>query len=402
MSDVVIVGGGFAGVCGAASAARAGSQAGAGLSITLVSPGDDLVIRPRLYEPDPARMRVPLDRVLEPIGVQRVPATVLGVDTAARTVTALDRDGRTREFGYGRLILATGSHLRRPDVPGAHHLQDVDTVESAADLERHLDGLPEGPGRFTAVVVGAGFTGVEVATELVARLGARASEAGDPGGVRVVLVEREGVVGPELGPGPRPVIEGALERLGVEVRLGETVAEVTAEGVRLGTGEEVPARTVVWTVGMQASALTSDVPGRRDGLGRLHVDEYLRVPESPDVLAAGDTAAAVVEEGHVVMQSCQHAMPLGKHAGHNAASGLLGLPLERFSPLPYSTCLDLGPAGAVTTAGWGRTVQMPGTDAKERKRTINQQWIYPPLDDREAILRWADLRYNHRDAAAAR
>jgi NADH dehydrogenase len=45
---------------------------------------------------------------------------------------------------------------------------------------------------------------------------------------------------------------------------------------------------------------------------------------------------------------------------------------------------------------------MTGADAKQRKRTINEQWIYPPLDDREAILGWADLRFNHRDAAAAR
>jgi NADH dehydrogenase len=391
MSDILIVGGGFAGVCGAAAAARVSSMAGGDLSITLVSPGDDLVIRPRLYEPDPDRMRVPLDRVLEPIGVRRVVATATAIDPNSHTVTALDRDGRTRELGFERLVLATGSHLRRPDLPGAHHLHDVDTVETADGLERHLAGLGSGPR--TAVVVGAGFTGLEVATELVSRLGA---------GARVVVVEREEVVGPELGPGPRPVIEEALDRLGVEVRLGQTVEEVTAEGVRLGTGEELPARTVVWTAGMQASALTADVPGRRDGLGRLHVDEYLRVPESPDVLAAGDTAAAVVEEGHVVMQSCQHALPLGRHAGHNAAAGLLGLPLERFAPLPYTTCLDLGPAGAVTTAGWDRSVQMTGPDAKQRKRTINEQWIYPPLDDRDAILRWGDPRFNHRDAAAAR
>src|SRR5919197_3307767 len=273
MSDVLIVGGGFAGVCGAAAAARVSALAGGDLSITLVSPGDDLVIRPRLYEPDPDRMRVPLDRVLEPIGVRRVVATATAIDPNSHTVTALDRDGRTRELGFERLVLATGSHLQRPDLPGAHHLHDVDTVETADGLERHLAGLGSGPR--TAVVVGAGFTGLEVATELVSRLGA---------GARVVVVEREEVVGPELGPGPRPVIEEALDRLGVEVRLGQTVEEVTAEGVRLGTGEELPARTVVWTAGMHASPLTADVPGRRDGLGRLHVDEYLRVPESPDVL----------------------------------------------------------------------------------------------------------------------
>jgi NADH:quinone reductase (non-electrogenic) len=142
--------------------------------------------------------------------------------------------------------------------------------------------------------------------------------------------------------------------------------------------------------------LTLEVPGRRDCLGRLRVDECLRVSETPDVFAAGDTAAAEVEPRRMAIPSCQHAIPLGKYAGHNAAADLLGLPLAEFRPAPYQTCVDLGAAGAVFTAGWERRVLQTGSAAKERKRMTNQQWIYPPIDDAGEILRAADYRVGHR------
>jgi NADH dehydrogenase len=81
MHDVVIIGGGFAGVWSAAAAVRAADQAA--IRVTLVSAGDELVIRPRLYEADPGRMRVRLDRILGRIGVRRLVATVTGIDPAA-------------------------------------------------------------------------------------------------------------------------------------------------------------------------------------------------------------------------------------------------------------------------------------------------------------------------------
>jgi len=93
-SDVLVLGGGFAGVWAAATAAHVRRREGADLAIALVAPGDDLVIRPRLYEADPDRMRVPIDRVLEPIGVRRIAATVTGIDTANRTVATIRREGQ--------------------------------------------------------------------------------------------------------------------------------------------------------------------------------------------------------------------------------------------------------------------------------------------------------------------
>lgn len=330
-------------------------------------------------------------QALQPIGVGRIAALATAIDATRRSVTVVS-GGRAWTLEYRRLILATGSTLKRPALPGAQHLHDVDTLPGAVALDTHLRMLPArpaGPGRFTAVVVGAGFTGIEVAAELVSRLRALAGPAAEE--VRVVLVERADTVGPELGPGPRPVITGALRELGIEVRLNASLASAHAAHLRLTNGTSISTHTAVWTAGMTASQLTREIPGRHDRLGRLLVDQDLRVPQAPEVFAAGDTACADVGAGQLTVQSCQYAIPLGRYAGHNAAADLLGLPAAAFSPEPYTTCLDLGAAGAVFTTGQERTVRLTGKPAKDLKRTINRRRIYPPLDDASAILASADL-----------
>ncbi|MFC9914527.1 NAD(P)/FAD-dependent oxidoreductase [Streptomyces sp. NPDC127197] len=392
MKDVLIIGGGFAGVWSAAGVVRAAREAGSAgdeLRVTLVSGGDDLVIRPRLYEDAPEGMRVALDRVLGPIGVRRITATVTGIDTEAHTVRAVGRTGEELDLVYDKLVLAAGSQLVRPDFPGSQEVFDVDTLPAAAALDNHLRRLPEQPpsqGRYTAVVVGAGFTGLEIVTALGQRLRAIADRQGAVEDVRVVLVDRADVVGPELGPGPRPTINDAIDELKIDRRLGLTVTSATSQDVTLSDGEVIPAATVVWTAGMAASPLTAHIPGERDRLGRLSVDAHLQVIGVPDVYAAGDTALAPAEDGHTTTQSCQHAQPMGKFAGHNVAAELLGKPLLPFTPDPYVTCLDLGPAGAVFTEGWDRKVALTGQEAKTLKQNINALWIYPPLDDPEQIL----------------
>jgi NADH dehydrogenase len=395
MKEILVIGGGFAGMWSAAGAVRAAREAGAGeehLRVTLVSGGDDLVVRPRMYEDDPETMRVPLDRVLGPIGVRRVTATVTGIDTEAHSVRAIARSGEDISLSYDKLVLATGSQLLRPGgLAGSEYLFDVDTMPGAARLDHHLRRLPrkaQSDGRYTAVVVGAGFTGLEIATALVERLGAIAEPHGDAENVRVVLVDRAEAVAAELGEGPRPAIEAAIEELKIESRLGVTVSSVTPTSVTLSDGEVIPTATVVWTAGMVASPLTRQIPGRHDRLGRLAVDEHLRVVGVPDVYAAGDTAHAPAEDGHTTMQSCQHAQPMGKFAGHNVAADLFGNDLLPFAPDPYGVCIDLGAGGAVRARGWDRDreVVSTGEEAKTLKRNINAMWIYPPLDDADKIL----------------
>ena len=392
MPNIVIAGGGFAGVWAAASAVRLLSDRNATATITLVSAGDDLVIRPRLYESHPEDKRISLDRVLGPLGVQRVAGAVCGIDTNRRQLAIAQRDGNSFDLDYDRLVLATGSRLVRPPVIGERYVFNVDTISTATALESHLLQLPQrqpAPGRFTAVVVGAGFTGIEVATELVDRL---RRLAGGPRDVSVVLVDRAPVVGAELGEGPRPYILKALAELSIEVRLNVAVDEVDAHGVVLSDGTRLTASTVVWTAGLSASPLTRTIPSRRDALGRLIVDKFLRVPNVAGVFAAGDTAAPLASDGEAVMQSCQHAIPQGRYAGHNAVADLLGLPAVPFATDPYVTCLDLGGSDAVFTYGRHRAVTLTGEEAKALKQKITSVLIYPPLDDREALLAQADPR----------
>ncbi|WP_351232333.1 FAD-dependent oxidoreductase [Streptomyces sp. NPDC002133] len=396
MKNILIIGGGFAGLWTAAAAVRAARAHGvpqSQLEVTVVSSGDDLVTRPRLYEADPQVMRLALDRVLGPIGVRRITATVTDVDTSTRTVNAVVRSGRNMALGYDRLVLAAGSRLVRPAIPGSEWIFDVDTLDAAAALDHHVRRLPQRPataGRFTAVVIGAGFTGLEMATELVTRL---REVAGDADDVRVVLVDGADMSGPEPGDGPHPHISTVLSDLGVEMRLGKTVELVTDSEVELAGGELIPSSTVIWTAGMAASPLTQSIPGERDRYGRLRVDEFLRVPGAPEVFATGDTAATVADAGHTLMQTCRQAIPMGKLAGHNVAADILGLDLAPFATNPYVTCLDLGPAGAMATGGWGRIpAEKTGEQGKALRCRIKAEGMYPPVDDAEAILKLADYQ----------
>ena len=110
-----------------------------------------------------------------------------------------------------------------------------------------------------------------------------------------------------------------------------------------------------------------------------------------DIYAAGDTARAATDElGNFSAMSCQHAIPLGRHAGNNAAADLIGVAPRVYSQPKYVTCLDLGAWGAVYTEGWDRQLKLVKAEAKELKTQINTVWIYPPAADRRAALAAAD------------
>ena len=397
MKEILIVGGGFAGMWAALTAAHETAQAKGEedeLAVRLVSRDPYLTVRPRLYEKNPETLRTPLLPVLEPVGVSYVEGTATRIDADDRSIDVEGDAGEVRSLSYDRLILAAGSELRELPVPGmTEHAWNIDSYEAAIALDRHLRKLvrtAEAPGRDTFVIVGAGFTGIELATEMRTRL-ERHAGADAASRACLILVERADVVGPTLGANPRPLIEEALREAKVETRLGVTVTQVDAAGVSLSSGERIDTRTVILTAGLRASPLAEELPVERDGLGRLPVDEMLRVEGVPGVYATGDIARAYVDDDRLALMSCQHAMYMGRYAGYNAARDLLGLSLRPYRQPDYATCLDLGESGAVFTIGWDRQVQKRGEEAKRLKRTINGVRIYPPQGDRQAILDAAQL-----------
>jgi NADH:ubiquinone reductase (H+-translocating) len=124
----------------------------------------------------------------------------------------------------------------------------------------------------------------------------------------------------------------------------------------------------------------------RDRLGRVRVDDQLRVLGVPSVFAAGDVAVARMDDEHLSVMSCQHGRPMGRYAGYNVISDLFGEPLLTLRIPWYVTILDLGSAGAVYTEGWDRIVVAEGAAAKATKQTINTRRIYPPLTGNRADL----------------
>ncbi|MCP9785804.1 NAD(P)/FAD-dependent oxidoreductase [Cyanobium sp. N5-Cardenillas] len=390
---ILVLGGGFAGLWSALSAARQLDQLGIGpdtIEVLLINRDAFHGIRVRNYEADLAPLRVPLEVVLGPAGVRWLVGEVGPIDPAARTVT-VHTDGGPLILPYDRLVFALGSQLLRPPVPGlAAHGFDVDTYDGASRLAGHLETLaerPEAPGRFTAVVVGAGLTGIEAACELPARLRAVRERAGLAGPVRVVLVDHNPKVGSDMGDAARPVIEEALVALGVESRLGVRVDGLDGSEIRFDSGEVIATQTVVWCAGMRASPLAAGCGVATDALGRLPVDAELRVEGLSGVFAAGDSARLALDDGHATVMSCQHGRPMGRFAGHNAVCDLLGLPLLPLRIDWYTTILDLGPWGALYTEGWDRRVVATGEVAKRTKRLINGERIVPPLTgDRAAIF----------------
>lgn len=392
-SNILIIGAGFAGVWSALSAARLLDQAQrADINVSVLAPQPELRIRPRFYEADVHGMKAPLGELFQAVGIHFIPGNADSIDTEGRSVSYTNAQGHRQQIAYDRLILAAGSQVARPAVPGlAEHAFDVDQMESAMRLEQHLVGLatlPASPARNTVVVCGGGFTGIETATEMPARLRAI---LGASAAVRVVVVDRGAQVGAALGAGITPSIIAACEQAGVEWKAGASVVAVDAGGVTLDNGDHIASNTVIWTVGVKASPLTAQVAGERDNFGRLKVDGHLKVLGQDHVYATGDTAWAVVDElGNHALMTCQHAIPMGRHSGNNAAADLLGLQPVVYRQPKYVTCLDLGEWGATFSEGWERELKLHGQEGKDLKRQINSVWIYPPAADRALALAAAD------------
>ena len=389
MKEILVVGGGFAGLWASLSAADEALKHGGDIHITLFSRDEYLTIRPRLYEKNPETLRVPLRPCLDSAGIPFVRGIFEGIDMKNRIIHIQNGGGESSSRSYDRLILAVGSELQKLPVHGIEENSwNNDTYDAAVALDRHLREIlqaPDAPEHHTLVIIGAGMSGIELAMEMRGRIEVHAdSKVAER--VRVILVDRNEVVCRDFGENSRQVIEEALQSARVETRLGVGVTRIDPDGLDLSNGERIEAATVIITAGIRPNSLARTLFAEFEEEGFLPVDEMLRVKGVPEVYAAGDIARVFADGEHFALMSCQHAKTMGKYAGHNAARELLDLPLRPYRQMDYSTTLDLGSAGAIITSGWDRQVKVTGEKAKERKRMINTEWIYPPRGTREEIL----------------
>lgn len=408
MDRIVIVGAGFGGFH---AARRLRGLVGGSAEIVLVSSTDYFLYLPLLPQVasgmlDPRRVAVPLSRKLP--GVRLMPGEVDEVDLARRQVAYWTTEHQRRSLDYDRLLLAVGSVHKLLPIPGvSEHAHGFRGIPEAMYLRDHLirqlelaaatDDEAERAARTTFVVVGAGYTGTEVAAhgQLLTRAVARRLPglAGTPR--RWLLLDIAPRVLPELDPRLSTTAARVLRRRGVEVRLGTSVEKSDADGVTLSDGERVATRTLVWCVGVRPDPLVESL-GLPTTKGRLVVDELLHVPGHPELYACGDAAAMPIADGagELAPMTAQHAVRQGKAAARNLAASL-----GHGTPRPYrhrdlGFVVDLGglqaaanplriplggPLAAMVTLGYHL-----GTIPANRLR-IATEWLLEALLPRQTV-----------------
>jgi NADH:quinone reductase (non-electrogenic) len=173
---IVVAGSGFAGMWAAISAARAVALAGReqDIEVTIVSPSANLTLRPRLYEAAVENVNPDIAPLLKAVGVRHVAGLAQTIDAGGHRVEIELADGTRAHLPYDKFVLATGSRLFQPPVPGlAEYAFNVDQLEDARALDVHLKSLAwrrETAARNTVVVAGGGFTGIETVAEMPERL----------------------------------------------------------------------------------------------------------------------------------------------------------------------------------------------------------------------------------------
>jgi NADH dehydrogenase len=381
---IVILGGGFAGVTTAQELVKrlrrdgrlvrpgrtaperpndASPRARDGVSVTLLNRDNYFVFQPLLADVisgtiETTHVVLPLRRMLRDVEVEV--GYVESIDVAARVIHVRRRQsGEAFTVGYDALVLALGSITDLGAVPGmAEHALAVRTLGDAFYLRNRALGMLEeaatepDPDRRrrlqTVVVVGGGSTGVEIAAELEDLLRTAGGTFPGLGPSQIILVHGGDYVVPAFGERLGRYATKKLRAAGVRMILGRRIASVTEDGVGLDDGTEIPAATVVSTVGNAPHPLLRDLPGAKDERGWIRPDDTFAVPGLDRVWALGDCASIPDDRtGRPMPATAQHAVREGPHAARNILAVLDGR-----APRPF----DYGQLGMLVSLGRFRGV----------------------------------------------
>jgi NADH:ubiquinone reductase (H+-translocating) len=365
LPHVVIVGGGFGGLYAARALRRAPVR------ITIVDRRNHHVFQPLLYQVamaalSPGDIASPIRWILRrQSNVEVLLAEVGGIDKVRQRLVLTDR--LNGEISYDYLIVASGAtHAYfghgewRAVAPG------LKTIEDALDIRRrvllafeHAERETD-PGRherlLTFVVIGGGPTGVEMAgalAEISRQSLARDFRHFDPSSARIILLEAGPYV---LSTFPEPLREAAradLVRLGVQVRTGAAVTNVSRGRVEVGT-EVIAAETVIWAAGVAASPLGATLGVPLDRAGRVLIEPDLTIPGSRTVFVIGDLASLAGADGKPLPGVAQVAIQMGKHAARNVLRAIEKQPYRAFVYNDLGNMATIGRASAVADLGWLR------------------------------------------------
>lgn len=323
---VIIVGGGFGGL----AAARALKKAP--VTVILIDRNNHHLFQPLLYQVatsvlGPGQIASPIRAILKNNDNTTVLlGEVTGINVEARSIIADSADRTGVALPYDYLILATGveqSYFGHPEfekyAPGLKGLADAVALRNRILRAFELAEAEEDPALhqnlLTFVLVGAGPTGVEMASAIAVLIRItlkREFRRMDPASARIVLVDRGSrplaTFAPELSAAARR----RLEKLGIEVRLGQGVDSVDEQGV-IVAGQRIFSKTVIWTAGVTASPAAKWLNTETDHAGRALIQPDLSIPNHPEIFVVGDTAS-LQQDGKPLPGVAQVAIQQGRYA----------------------------------------------------------------------------------------
>ena len=368
MTRICILGGGFGGLYTALRLSQLPWTVQP--EIVLVDQRDRFVFLPLLYELVTGEMQSweiapAYAELLADTGIQFRQATVDAIDKSDRTVR-LGAESNHELIHYDRLVIAMGGETPLDRVPGsAEHALTFRSLEDAqrlSDRLRVLENEPESVrDRIRVAVIGAGYSGVELACNLSERLG-------DRGRVRLVeLGDKILRLSPEFN---RKAAAKALSDRSVWLDLETSVEGLTASTITLNyhqKSDEIPVDIVLWTVGTQVVPVVQDLAVAKNDRGQIRVNTYLQVEGDEDLYALGDLADCQDVNGQPIPTTAQAAFQQADYVGWNLWASLNDKPLLAFQYQHLGEMMTLGSDDA-TLAGLG--VQLNGATAHLARRMI--------------------------------
>mgnify|MGYP006283350941 CR=1 FL=1 len=328
---VVVVGGGFAGL----EAVRAIRRRVPEAAITVIDANPYATMVPAL--PDVVSGRIPEDALVRPLEEVLDPESRLVIDP----VRSVDLDkrlvfGSENEYRYDYLVIANGSKPNyfgfQPQEGGQLH--SVHSYPRAMAFREEFSRRTRQQAAPTTVVVGGGYTGLEVAASL--RFGTEGSGAHP----RILVVELAEDVVPFIPEKTRSKIRGYLESRDIEVRTGTSLEALVGQRAELSDGEKIEDALVCWSAGMRAALEEVEGTVDRTRDGRFVTDVNLALPAHPEVFVAGD-AAALNKGGETLRRAVNFSIYSGRQAGKNVAARITERAVRPFKPADLGWVIPL-------------------------------------------------------------
>jgi NADH:ubiquinone reductase (H+-translocating) len=400
---VLVLGGGFAGIGAAHKLKKSDAD------VVVVDKHDYHTFQPLLYQVATGLLEQPAvghpirDLFHKQDNVRIHQDEVTGIDLDARRVEFAELEA----LGYDYLVLGLGAEVNFFGVEGAaEHAFPLYTLTDAVRLKNHVlktweeadlkPALVE-DGALNVVVVGGGPTGVETAgamAELYNGVFKKDYPDVPEGAATITLVEAGPEIFPMFKPDIREYTVGALEKRGVDVQTGDVVESISPTRVKLKSGDELEAHTLVWGAGLQGNELVRSL-GLELGRGnRIGVDEELRIPSHPEAYAVGDVAAITdAKTEQVLPQLGSVALQSGEHAGETIAKLIAGKETKPFKYRDKGTMAAIGRGSAVVQMLGGKT--MKGKAASLAWGTVHLALLPTNEDRAKAVVDWAGAGLTH-------